>query len=320
MTTATMETERMTLVRTFETHLTEGDGRTLEARIAPYNTPAEVADPPDFRPYLEMFAPGAFERQLRSPSRVRMWLNFEHEPGLRGIVGHGFKLDDSDDGLHGTFRVHPNADGDKALQMVNDGLLTGLSLEFAALRSRTVDGVVQRIRAHIDKVALCRFPAYQGAEVLAIREQPHEDGEDDEGDDDETPPARTTVEGVPLPDGLAERMEALGVPQLRRIATTGKAWDGSPARFTDEQYRRATLFCRGGDAPPKQDCSLPVLEPDGTLNTNALGAAAAALAGARGGVANASQAMKAAAARKLVRYYNAAGVEPPESLLALARS
>jgi hypothetical protein len=116
------------------------------------------------------------------------------------------------------------------------------------------------------------------------------------------------------------RLAALGFEPLRRMAMTSKAWDGSPGRFTDDQYRASALFCRGGGQPPKQDCSLPVLEPDGTLNVNALGAAAAALAGARGGVANASREQKAAAARKLVRYYNAAKMEPPPSLRALAGS
>jgi HK97 family phage prohead protease len=240
-----------------------------------------------------------------------MWLNFEHEQGIRGIVGHGVELEDRGDGLHGSFRVHENADGDKALQLVREGLLGGLSLEFVAMRSRTVDGIVQRLRAHIDKVSLVRFPAYEGAQVLAVREQPLEEEE-------ETPAPALRAE--PMVDELAERLAALELEPLRRIATTGKTWDGSPARFTDDQYKRSALFCRGGGDPPKADCSLPVLEPDGTLNTNALGAAAAALAGARGGVRGASPQQKASAARKLIRYYNAAGLEPPASLIALARS
>jgi phage head maturation protease len=113
--------------RTFETAVTasEGDGRTIEARIVPYNVEAIVVDLPpagDGIPYPEVFVPGAFERQLRAADRVKVWLNFEHEVGLRGIVGHGTELHDGEDGLYGTFRVHENADGDKALSMVRDGL------------------------------------------------------------------------------------------------------------------------------------------------------------------------------------------------------
>jgi HK97 family phage prohead protease len=163
------------LTRTFDASVAEvGDGRTIDACIVPYNAVALVADMPpmgDGRPYQELFLPGSFERQLRAPDRVKVWLNFEHEPGLRGIVGHGTALHDRDDGLHGTFRVHANADGDKALEMVNEGMLTRISIEFAALRTRTVEGVRQRMRAHLDRVSLCRAGAYVGAEVLAVREE-----------------------------------------------------------------------------------------------------------------------------------------------------
>lgn len=152
-----------------------GDGRTIEARIVPYGVPARVADPPDFIPYDEQFARGAFNNQLTAASRVKVWLNFEHEQGLRGIVGHGVEIHDRDDGLYGSFRVHENQDGDKALQLVRDGLLTHLSMEFAALKSRTVDGIVERLRAHLDRVSLCRVGAYQGAEVIAVREPPPSD-------------------------------------------------------------------------------------------------------------------------------------------------
>jgi HK97 family phage prohead protease len=297
--------ERVTLVRSFDSAvLAAGDGRTLDTRIVPYGVSAIVADPPRFKAYREAFTPGAFERQIANPDRVRVWLNFEHEQGLRGIVGHGVALRDQADGLHGRFRVHENVDGDKALQLVRDGILTGLSLEFVALRSKIADGVVHRLRAHIDKVSLCRSPAYAGAEVLAVRQRPLEV--------ERAEPA--------LSADVTERLEALGVAPLRRMATTSKPWDGSASRFSDEQYTASTLFCRPGDGAPKERCSLPVLEPDGTLNVNALGAAASALAGGRGGLANATQAMRATAARKLIRYYNAVGKEPPASLVTLARS
>ena len=40
------------------------------------------------------------------------------------------------DALYGTFRVHPGTDGDKALHMVNEGVLTGLSIEALPTRDR----------------------------------------------------------------------------------------------------------------------------------------------------------------------------------------
>jgi HK97 family phage prohead protease len=311
---------RQTFVRTVEAELVEGDGRTLDMRVVPYGVEAVVADPPSHIPYREMFVRGAFERQLAAPNRVRVWLNFEHEQGLRGIVGHGLELSEDDRGLHGSFRVHENTDGDKALALVRDRILSGISAEFVAIRSRRVDGVVQRLRAHLDKVSLCRSPAYAGAEVLAVRELDPAVTVSEAGTAG-TASVPVVAAAVPaFPDELAGRLAELGVEPLERMATTASAWDGSPARFTDDQYRRSALLCRGSGSPPKQDCSLPVLEPDGTLNVNALGAAAAALAGGRGGLANVTAAQRAAAARRLVRYYNAAKRELPASLVALARS
>lgn len=292
------------LVRAFEAELAEGDGRTIDARIAPYNTPAIVADPPDFLPYQEMFLPGAFERQLRSPNRVRVWLNFEHEQGLRGIVGHGAELTDHADGLHGRFRVHENADGDKALQLVHEGVLTGLSLEFAAIRSRIVDGVTARVRAHIDKVALCRAEraAYELAQVLAVREGPDEL---DEGSSSSS--SAPKPEALPLDAQLVERMERLGITPLGRLELSEAQWDASPDRFTAEEFARSTLL----------EGRLPVLEPDGALNVHALVEATRALTGARSGLALQH---RAAAARKLIRYYRHANLEVPAGLVTLARS
>jgi hypothetical protein len=54
------------------------------------------------------------------------------------------------------------------------------------------------------------------------------------------------------------------------------------------------------------------------LNVNALGPAAGGLAGARGGVGDVTSAMRAAAARKLVRYYRQAGRSAPPAVVSLA--
>jgi hypothetical protein len=72
--------------------------------------------------------------------------------------------------------------------------------------------------------------------------------------------------------------------------------------------------------PVKERCSLPVLEPNGDVNANALGAAAAVLSGARGGLRGVSPSDKAKAARKLMRYYAQAEMTPPDSLRRVAAS
>jgi HK97 family phage prohead protease len=295
--------EEQRFVRTAELELSpDGDGRTLDALIVPYNHPATVSDPPDHVPYREMFMPGAFERQLAAPDRVKILLNFEHEQGIHGVVGHGVALRDQPDGLHGSFVLLRTQVGDTALELVRAGETKGLSIEFRSQPawSRTVDGVRQRVKAIVDKVALCRFPAYPAAQILAVRTEP--------------------AEPVWTPDPDVDMLLARqGIQPLQMRAVTSKPWSGSPARFSDEQYAKSALFCRPGDGPPKERCSLPVLEPNGDLNANALGAAAAALAGARGGVANTTAGQKASAARKLLRLYGQAGMTAPDSLKTLAR-
>jgi hypothetical protein len=94
-----------------------------------------------------------------------------------------------------------------------------------------------------------------------------------------------------------------------------KEWSAyTKADYSIEQWHSACLIHQH-EGPPtsKGECKLPVKTPNGALNRNGVHAAAAALAGARGGV-NASSEQKAAAARALVRYYSQLDEEPPDSL------
>lgn len=182
--------------------LAEFDGRNLEARIVPYNTVATVSD--GGPTYKEMFLPGAFGPQLRAANRVDVLLNFEHRQSIGDVVGRGTSLRDENDGLYGSFRVLDHADGDKALELVNAGVLGGMSVEFAAVRSRTVDGVVQRQSARIRNVALCRSPAYEDARVLAVR-QADEDAEEEQ--------EREVIVLPPLLPASFDRLSRFGVTQ-----------------------------------------------------------------------------------------------------------
>lgn len=92
----------------------------------------------------------------------------------------------------------------------------------------------------------------------------------------------------------------------------------SEADYTPEQWYEACLIKPPkGDYTAKAQAKLPVREPDGTLNRNGVHAAAAALAGARGGV-QASSEDKRKAARALIRLYRELEEEPPESIKRIA--
>ena len=95
--------------------------------------------------------------------------------------------------------------------------------------------------------------------------------------------------------------------------------------ISESDYRDADQFCAAcliDLNPPGKDkvknlCKLPVKEPSGAYNRNGIHAAAAALAGARGGV-QAPQEAKRKAARALIRLYRQMDEEPPESLRRIA--
>lgn len=101
---------------------------------------------------------------------------------------------------------------------------------------------------------------------------------------------------------------------------TDRSWDGSASRWPD-----AKSFCASclidltseGEDPDKANCKLPVKEPDGAINKNAVHAAASALAGGRGGVKAPSDAKKKAA-KTLCTYYAQMKEDAPDSLKQLA--
>lgn len=166
--------ERVVVTRQFDVdlELSDGDGRTVIGRCVPYNAPARVKD--EFGPvYREAFLPGAFQEMAKAPNRVG--LNYRHGTGLMDYVGKCVALDEQPDGLYGTFRLFDDAEGNKARTLVQEGVLTGLSVEADIIRSvHSPDGVVQRAKARLTGVALCQNPAYVDAEVLAVREAPGE--------------------------------------------------------------------------------------------------------------------------------------------------
>lgn len=94
---------------------------------------------------------------------------------------------------------------------------------------------------------------------------------------------------------------------------SNKPWSNfKESDYTPAQWKIACLIVRG-DGSTKAQCSLPVREPDGTLNKNALSAAAGALAGARGGV-NATPEEKSKAMTALKRLYAVANMDVPGSM------
>lgn len=262
--------EEQTFRREVAVTVAEGDGRTLEARLIRYGESATVADPPDFQPYQERFAAGAFRAQTRAAHRIRAFLNFRHAQDIGNQIGYAQEIEDREDGLYGKLRVLETPAGDTALALVNAGVLDKLSIEFRSMRERVVAGVVERLDARLLGVALTPEGAYSGAEVLAVREAPEPHGLEP------LPPIPAelvdSLRGlkVRLPDDLTEQ-------PLERQMFTEMAWDGSSARWdTPEAYCSSALIDLNpaGQQKTKAACYLPVREPgSGDVNVNAVRAA-----------------------------------------------
>ncbi len=175
MTELQTETQNEVILRTFSAELSAGEGRTVDVRIVPYGERITHNDGlggvPVGQPYTEEWVTGAFSHQLKAANRVLA--NVEHEPGIAGVVGHGLALREDFDALYGSFKIHDTPEGNKALMLVREGIFGGVSLEAIPQKTvKTVAGVVQRVKAHLRAVALCREPAYETATVLAVREAP----------------------------------------------------------------------------------------------------------------------------------------------------
>jgi HK97 family phage prohead protease len=173
-----LETEPQTddrlIHRAFAAEVKSGDGRTVDVRVVPYGEQIEHNDGHGGLPrgmvYREEFVEGAFSHQLNAANRVLA--NVEHEEGIRGVVGHGLTLREDKDGLYGSFTIHDTPAGETALILIREGVLDTVSLEAKPRKSvRTAAGVVQRVKADLRQLSFTRFGAYQGARILALREE-----------------------------------------------------------------------------------------------------------------------------------------------------
>ena len=138
--------------------------------LAPYNTPATVADPPHYTPYRESFRRGCFYLDADSADQPQNVVNYEHQRGVTNVVGHAVRIVDRPDALYATLALHATQGGSTALELVQSGVLRSVSIEFRPLESKLVGDVLERVRVRLGDIALCRRPAYEGAKVTAIRE------------------------------------------------------------------------------------------------------------------------------------------------------
>lgn len=137
-----------------------GDGRTIFGIVVPYDAPTRIDDK-----LVETFARGAFNHQLKAPSRVK--LAREHVMLGGKLIGSATLLRDDSAGLYAELRASKTPDGDETLELVKDNALDQLSVAFRERQNRRLGGgVTQRVKADLFEIAVVMEGAY--GELAAI--------------------------------------------------------------------------------------------------------------------------------------------------------
>lgn len=150
--------------------VSDEDGRLIEGMLVPWDRPTPVLKP---IPGLESFKRGAFDKSLSESKRpIPLLVRHNEAEPAAVLVGH----ENRDDGQHGIFRALRTRSGDDALELIREGLYLGLSVGGWAVPARTTirrgaggRQMIERAEMRLDHVGLVRTPAYEDAQVLALR-------------------------------------------------------------------------------------------------------------------------------------------------------
>lgn len=142
--------------------------RELDVLAVPYDTPARVMDNRRPEPYTETIAAGAFRHLPIRPNRIPLLRDHD----LSRTIGHCRAVHvNRPDGLHATVKVSRTPLGDESLELASDGSLH-VSIGFASDAGDDVwtgRAAVVRRRCRLVELSLVPIPAYEGADVLAVR-------------------------------------------------------------------------------------------------------------------------------------------------------
>jgi len=173
-----VDAEFRTLVVDAEIQVRDAAKREVDMRLLPWGHQIETIQGP------EEFARGAFagispqDVYLYGPEHeMKIGMGQDGTPKIiRVPVGRASRLEDLPDGQHATFRVARTAGGDEALGLMADGIISGVSVEFAqvpggtAIETRSGRRVRIHNRARLTGATPTHRPAYgEQAAVLAVR-------------------------------------------------------------------------------------------------------------------------------------------------------
>lgn len=162
----------------------DGDGRTVEAYAAIFDTPAEIRDVDGH--YMEVIGRSAFDKTI-SERGTRLPVFYNHGRTLhgqsseRGSVPIGSPVEVRVDGrgLYTRTRYHRTPLADEILEAIREGSIRGQSFSGRFLQStparvprRQRGGelpTVTRTEIRLTEYGPTPIPAYEGAEILGVR-------------------------------------------------------------------------------------------------------------------------------------------------------
>lgn len=160
---------RYTQLEDYEIRNTD-DGRTLVGIAAPFNSPALIMSRSG--QYEESFRKGAFSRSIAQKAN-KIKVHYQHDK--HRLIGAAQKLEERDQGLYVELRVSKTREGDEVLELVRDGALDSFSVGFIPVKGKdiwTADrSKVERTEVKLLEISVTQFPAYQDAEILAVRNE-----------------------------------------------------------------------------------------------------------------------------------------------------
>lgn len=200
-----------------------GDGRTMEAFAAVFNTETEIRDHEGH--YLEVIEPAAFNKRIADLKRARSGFGqvkvlFNHGRGMDGLPAERFMMpvavpvsvEATSRGLLTRSRFVSTPLGDEVLELVRSGAVTAMSFQGRIVRSTPQLGrygrhrpdssgrlvSVRRTELGLREFGPVLFPAYEGAEINGVRMFTPGTWEPDEEFDPGTSPDGEAAPGEPL--------------------------------------------------------------------------------------------------------------------------
>lgn len=171
--------------------------RTISGLAVPYGGARAFHDGQQFE-----FSKGTI-RVPADPSRVKLFVNHDSNRA----VGYATQLEDTDDGLHATFKVVESPAGDEALLYADQKVWDGLSAGFRqGSKFRAKDGVQFAVDAPLGEISVCPSPAFDDARVSAVALSADNEGKNPMTDTTVTPatpeatPAQQPAQSVQFAD------------------------------------------------------------------------------------------------------------------------